>query len=41
MEAFPTLVVETFSSRKHSIFLTFLLMSTFCQSVCLKQDYFP
>jgi hypothetical protein len=41
MRAFPILVVETFSSSKHSIFLTFLIMPTFCQSVCLNQDYFP
>jgi hypothetical protein len=41
MRAFLILVVEKFSSSKHSVFLIFLLIPNFCQSVCLKQDYFP
>jgi len=40
MGAFLILVIEKFSSREHSTFLTFLLIPAFCKIVCLKQDYF-
>jgi hypothetical protein len=37
MEAFLILVIEKFSSLEYSIFLTFLLIPTFCKSVYLKK----
>jgi len=41
MGAFLILVIIKFSSCEHSIFLTFLLIPTFCKSVRLEEDYFP
>lgn len=38
---FLILVMANFSSCEHSIFLTFLLIPTFCKSICLKHYYFP